>query len=251
MIQFFERFFFFLIYIRFSKYTIMEGSHFAIKNWSEDDKPREKLMLKGKDALSDAELLAILIGSGSRNESAVALSQRILADAGNLNSLGKMSISQLMQFKGIGEAKAITIISALELGKRQRMEDTLKLKKITSSKVVFEIMQPIIGELPHEEFWVIFLDNSNKIISKAQLSKGGITGTVVDIRLILNLALEKRATGLILCHNHPSGNLNPSDADKQITNKIKIGGEIVDVKILDHIIITETKYYSFVDEGIF
>ena len=229
----------------------METTNFPIKNWSEDDKPREKLMLKGKDVLSDAELLAILIGSGNRNESAVALSQRILAAAGNLNSLGKMSISQLMQFKGIGEAKAITIIAALELVRRQKTEDALKLKKITSSKVVFEIMQPIIGELPHEEFWVLFLNNSSKVISKSQLSKGGITGTVVDIRLVFKLALENGATGLILCHNHPSGNFNPSDADKQITNKIKIGGEILDVKILDHLIITETKYYSFVDEGIF
>ncbi|MCD9575180.1 RadC family protein [Flavobacterium soyae] len=229
----------------------MEGSHFAIKNWSEDDKPREKLMLKGKDALSDAELMAILIGSGSRNESAVALSQRILANAGNLNSLGKVSISQLMQFKGIGEAKAITIIAALELGRRRRVEDTVELSKIISSKNAFEIMQPIIGELSHEEFWVLFLNNSNKVISKSQLSKGGIAGTVVDIRLVFKLALENGATGLILCHNHPSGNLKPSDADKQITKKIKTAGEILDVKILDHLIITETKYYSFVDEGIF
>lgn len=251
MIQFFERFFLFLIYIRLLKYIIMEGSHFAIKNWSEDDKPREKLMLKGKDALSDAELMAILIGSGSRNESAVALSQRILANAGNLNSLGKMSISQLMQFKGIGEAKAITIIAALELGRRRRAEDTVELSKIISSKNAFEIMQPIIGELSHEEFWVLFLNNSNKVISKSQLSKGGIAGTVVDIRLVFKLALENGATGLILCHNHPSGNLKPSDADKQITKKIKTAGEILDVKILDHLIITETKYYSFVDEGIF
>ncbi|KRB57218.1 DNA repair protein RadC [Flavobacterium sp. Root186] len=229
----------------------METINFPIKNWSEDDKPREKLMLKGKDALSDAELMAILIGSGSRNESAVALSKRILAGAGNLNSLGKMSISQLMQFKGIGEAKAITIIAALELGRRRRAEDTVELSKIISSKNAFEIMQPIIGELSHEEFWVLFLNNSNKVISKSQLSKGGIAGTIVDIRLVFKLALENGATGLILCHNHPSGNLKPSDADKQITKKIKTAGEILDVKILDHLIITETKYYSFVDEGIF
>jgi len=229
----------------------MEVSHFAIKDWSEDDKPREKLMLKGKDTLSDAELLAILIGSGSRNESAVALSQRILATAKNLNTLGKMSISQLMQFKGIGEAKAITIVAALELGRRQRSEDAVKIKKITSSKAVFEIMQPIIGELPHEEFWVLFLNNSNKVIYKSQLSKGGIAGTVVDMRLVFKLALENGATGLILCHNHPSGELNPSGADKQITQKIKTAGEILDVKVLDHLIITESKYYSFVDEGIF
>lgn len=229
----------------------MKGDHFAIRDWSDDDKPREKLMLKGREALSDAELLAILIGSGSRNESAVALSQRILASAKNLNALGKMTISQLMQFRGIGEAKAVSIVAALELGRRQRAEDVLKLKKITSSKAVFETMQPIIGELPHEEFWVLFLNNSNKVISKAQLSKGGIAGTIVDTRLIFKLALENGATGLILCHNHPSGELNPSIADKQITRKIKTAGEILDVKILDHLIITETNYYSFVDEGIF
>jgi DNA repair protein RadC len=230
----------------------MEATHFPITNWSEDDRPREKLMLKGKEALSNAELIAILIGSGSRNESAVALSKRILASVDNLNMLGKMSISQLMNFKGIGEAKAITIVSALELGRRQRSEDALQFKnKITSSKVVFEIMQPIIGELPHEEFWVLFLNNSNKVISKSQLSKGGITGTIVDVRLVFKLALESGATGLILCHNHPSGNLNPSDADKEITMKLKLAGDSLDVKVLDHLIITETKYYSFVDEVIF
>ena len=229
----------------------MEATHFPITNWSEDDRPREKLMLKGKSALSDAELIAILIGSGSRNESAVDLSKRILASADNLNVLGKMSISQLMNFKGIGEAKAITIISALELGRRRRAEDVVELVKITSSKRVFEIMQPIIGELPHEEFWVLFLNNSNKVISKSQLSKGGMTGTIVDVRLVFKLALESGATALILCHNHPSGNLQPSDADRKITKKIKLAGDSLDVKVLDHLIITETKYYSFVDEGIF
>jgi len=229
----------------------MEKSNFPITDWSEDDKPREKLMLKGKEALSDAELIAILIGSGSRNESAVSLSKRILSSAGNLNALGKLSISSLMQFKGVGEAKAISIVAALELGRRQRSEDALIFKKISSSKAVFEIMQPIIGELPHEEFWVLFLNNSNSVISKSQLSKGGITGTVVDVRLVFKLAMENGATALILCHNHPSGNLTPSEADKQITKKIKQAGESLDVKVLDHLIITESKYYSFVDEGIF
>lgn len=229
----------------------MEKSHFPITNWSEDDRPREKLMLKGKSALSDAELIAILIGSGSRNESAVELSKRILASADSLNTLGKMSIAQLMNFKGIGEAKAIAIIAALELGRRRRAEEASELVKITSSKLVFEIMQPIIGELIHEEFWVLFLNNSNKVLSKTQLSKGGITGTIVDVRLVFKLALEMGATSLILCHNHPSGNLQPSEADKQITQKIKLAGESLDVKILDHLIITESKYYSFVDEGIF
>ena len=229
----------------------MEATHFPITNWSEDDRPREKLMLKGKEALSNAELIAILIGSGSRNESAVNLSKRILAATDSLNALGKMSIPQLINFKGIGEAKAIAIIAALELGRRRRAEDSVELVKITSSKIAFEIMQPIIGELSHEEFWVIFLNNSNKVISKAQLSKGGITGTIVDVRLVYKLALENGATGLILCHNHPSGNSKPSEADKEITMKLKLAGDSLDVKVLDHLIITETKYYSFVDEGIF
>lgn len=229
----------------------MDAVYSPISDWSLEDRPREKLMLKGKEALSNAELIAILIGSGSRNESAVDLSKRILLSAENLNALGKMSILQFTKFKGIGEAKAITIMAALELGRRRRSEDASKLGKITSSKIVFEMMQPIIGELSHEEFWVLFLNNSNKVISKSQLSKGGITGTIVDVRLVFKLALESGATSLILCHNHPSGNLQPSDADKQITKKLKVAGDSLDVKILDHLIITETKYYSFVDEGIF
>ncbi|UFH46746.1 DNA repair protein RadC [Flavobacterium galactosidilyticum] len=229
-----------------------ENSFFPITNWSEDDKPREKLMLKGKSALSDAELIAILIGSGSRNESAVDLSKRILASVdNNLNALGKLSITQLMTFKGIGEAKAISIIAAMELGRRRRSEDALELKKVTSSKVIFEIMQPIIGELPHEEFWIIYLNNSNKVISKSQLSKGGITGTLVDVRIVFKTALEMGATALILCHNHPSGTLVPSEADKQITRKLKLAGESLEIKVLDHLIVTEASYYSFADEGIF
>ncbi|MFV8355291.1 RadC family protein [Flavobacterium sp. XS1P32] len=229
-----------------------ENSFFPITNWSEDDKPREKLMLKGKSVLSDAELIAILIGSGSRNESAVDLSKRILASVdNNLNALGKVSLSQLIQFKGIGEAKAISIIAALELGRRRRAEEVVELKKVTSSKIIFEIMQPIIGELPHEEFWIIYLNNSNKVISKAQLSKGGITGTLVDVRIVFKTALEMGATGLILCHNHPSGTLIPSDADKQITKKLKLAGDSLEIKVLDHLIVTETSYFSFVDEGIF
>ncbi|WP_348810407.1 RadC family protein [Flavobacterium maritimum] len=230
----------------------MEQNNFPITNWSEDDKPREKLMLKGKSALSDAELIAILIGSGNRNESAVDLSKRILGSVdNNLNALGKLSISQLMNFKGIGEAKAISIIAAMELGRRRRAEDAVELTKITSSKVVFEIMQPIIGELSHEEFWILYLNNSNKVISKSQLSKGGITGTLVDVRLVFKTALEMGATSLILCHNHPSGALTPSDADKQITRKVKMAGESLEIKVLDHLIVTENHYFSFVDEGIF
>ncbi|SDW66005.1 RadC family protein [Flavobacterium degerlachei] len=230
----------------------VEQNNFPITHWSEDDKPREKLMLKGKSALSDAELIAILIGSGSRNESAVELSKRILKSVNNnLNALGKLTISRLMEFKGIGEAKAISIIAALELGRRRRTEDALELVKITSSKAIFELMQPVIGELAHEEFWIVYLNNSNKVLSKSQLSKGGITGTLVDVRLVFKNALEIGATALILCHNHPSGTLIPSDADKQITKKLKIAGDSLEIKVLDHLIVTETSYYSFVDEGIF
>lgn len=226
--------------------------NFPITNWSEDDKPREKLMLKGKGVLSDAELIAILIGSGNRNESAVDLSKRILGSIdNNLNALGKLTIPQLINFKGIGEAKAISIIAAMELGRRRRTEEVVELIKITSSQTIFQIMQPIIGELPHEEFWIIYLNNSNKVISKSQLSKGGITGTLVDTRLVFKVAIEIGATSLILCHNHPSGTIMPSDADKLITKKLKLAGDSLDVKVLDHLIITETKYYSFVDEGIF
>lgn len=226
--------------------------NFSIKQWAEDDKPREKLMLKGKQALSDAELIAILIGSGSRNESAVSLSKRILASVdNNLNALGKLSLKQLMEFKGIGEAKAISIAAALELGRRRRVEETVELKKISSSKAVFEIMQPLIGELPHEEFWVLYLNNSNKVIHKSQLSKGGIAGTVVDIRLVFKMALEQNAVGLVLCHNHPSGKLEASNSDKEITQKIKLAGEQLEIRVLDHIIITEKGYLSFQDEGIF
>ena len=223
-----------------------------ISQWAEDDRPREKFLLKGKSTLSDSELLAILIGSGSRNESAVQLCQRILASTNNnLNQLGKLSIAQLTQFKGIGEAKAITIAAALELGRRRRSEEAVEFTKITSSKAVFEIMQPIIGELPHEEFWVLYLNNSNKVIYKSQLSKGGITGTIVDIRLIFKTVFENNATAIILTHNHPSGKLMASEQDIQVTKKIKLAAQQLDVNLLDHIIVTENGFYSFNDEGIF
>ncbi len=223
----------------------------SIKYWAEDDRPREKLLLKGKSALSDAELIAILIGSGSRNESAVTLAKRILASIdNNLNKLGKLLVSDLIKFKGIGDAKAISIITALELGRRRRLEEALELTKITSSLAVYNMMQPLIGELQHEEFWVIYLNNSNKVIYKEQLSKGGLTGTLVDVRLVYKKAIEIYATALILCHNHPSGKLQASQADKSITSKLKQAGETLDIKVLDHIIITENAYFSFADENI-
>ncbi|MDT0295538.1 DNA repair protein RadC [Mesonia ostreae] len=224
---------------------------FSIKQWAEGDRPREKLVLKGKTALSDAELIAILIGSGNRGESAVQLSKRILqASENNLNQLGKASVKQLMKFKGIGEAKAISIVAALELGRRRRGEEALQRKKVTSSDSVYEVMQPIIGDLDHEEFWILYLNNSNKILQKLQLSKGGITGTIVDVRLAFKNALEIGATAVILAHNHPSGTLQPSTADKQLTQKLKIAGESLDIKVLDHLIVTQKSYFSFANEGL-
>lgn len=223
----------------------------TIKDWSEEDQPREKLLNKGERALSDAELVAILIGSGSRNESAVALSQRILKSVdNNLQALGKLSLSQLMEFKGIGQAKAITIAAAMELGRRRKDEEPKRLRQITSSQSVFQLMQPLLGELPHEEFWIIYMNNSNKVIRKEQLSKGSITGTLVDVRLVYKTALEIFATSIILCHNHPSGKLAPSTADRELTRKLKDAGECLDVKVLDHVIVTQQGYYSFADEGI-
>lgn len=224
---------------------------FSIKNWSEDDRPREKLLLKGRAALSDAELIAILISSGNLEESAVDLSKRILAKANNnLNQLGKLTINQLTEFKGIGEAKAITIAAAMELGRRRRAEEAVKLNKISSSRDVFELMQPILGDLPHEEFWILYLNNSNKITHKEQSSKGGITGTLVDVRLVLKKALEVGATAIILVHNHPSGTLIASEPDKMLTRKLKAGAESLDIKVLDHLIITEKAYFSFADENL-
>lgn len=228
-----------------------ESKSLPIKSWAEDDRPREKLLLKGKEALSDAELIAILLGSGSRNESAVDLSKRVLNSIeNNLNALGKLTVVDLQKFKGIGEAKAISIITALELGRRRRLEEALEVSEIKSSKNVFEIMQPLIGELQHEEFWIIYLNNSNKVLQKEQLSKGGLAGTLVDVRLVFKKGLDLFATAIILCHNHPSGKLQPSIADKSITAKLKLAGETLDIKVLDHLIITENTYFSFADENI-
>ncbi len=221
---------------------------FSIKNWSEDDKPREKLLLKGRRALTDAELVAILIGSGTTEESAVALSRRILASVNHqLGPLGKLTVSQLMQFKGIGKAKAVTIAAALELGRRRRLEQAAEIPRVSSSRDVFEYLQPLIGELPHEEFWILYLNNANRVLHSESLSKGGITGTLVDVRLVMKQALAVGAVALILAHNHPSGTLKPSAADRQITNKLKAAAGALDVKILDHLIITERDYYSFAD----
>ena len=208
-------------------------------------------MQKGRSVLSDAELIAILIGSGSRNESAVELSKRILASANNnLNELGRLGVKQLMQFKGIGEAKAVTIAAALEIGRRRRGEEAQKITKITSSKSVFELLQPIMGELEHEEFWILFLNNSNKVLHKAQMSKGGITGTLVDVRLVMKQALELGAVAIILAHNHPSGVAEPSRADKQITDRLVQALALVDIRVLDHMVVGDAEVVSFAERGL-
>jgi DNA repair protein RadC len=229
----------------------MSPKSFSIKNWSQDDRPREKLRDKGARSLSDAELVAILIGSGSVQESAVDLSKRILASVDhNLQKLGKLSNAQLMTFNGIGEAKAIKIAAAMEISYRRRETNQNKLDKIKTSSSVFEIMNPLLGHLSHEEFWVLFLNNSSKILAKTQMSKGGMTGTIVDVRIVMKQALEYSATAIILVHNHPSGALQPSKSDRILTEKFKLAAESLDIKVLDHIIVTEKDYFSFADESL-
>jgi DNA repair protein RadC len=222
-----------------------------IKDWAEEDRPREKLLKNGSRSLTDAELIAILIGSGNTEETAVELSKRILSTSGNnLNELGRKSIDYLQSFKGIGEAKAITIVAALELGKRRKEAEVFSKKTITVSNDAFQYFLPLLGDLNHEEFWVLLLDRGNKIQDSFRISQGGISGTVIDVRIILKPALEKQSSNIILCHNHPSGTLQPSQADRQITTKIKDAAKLMDISVLDHIIIGQNKYFSFADEGI-
>lgn len=223
----------------------------SIKELSDDDKPREKLLLKGRSSLSDAELLAILIGSGSREESAIALCQRILnGTKNNLNQLAKLSVKELMVYKEIGEAKAISIVAALELGRRRKSSDKIDQIAIQSSSQAYEELRSVLEDLPHEEFWVVLLNRANKVITKQLIGRGGISSTSADIRIILKLALDHLATGVILAHNHPSGNLNPSLADKQLTNKVKEASLLLDIQVLDHLIIGNNEYLSFMDEGL-
>ncbi len=223
----------------------------SIKNWAADDRPREKLLTKGIESLSNAELTAILIGSGNRNESAVGLMKRILADnKNNLNELAKLSINDLQKYKGIGEAKAISIVAALELGKRRNISEITERKQIKSSKDIFKIFGQKLGDLPYEEFWLLMLNRANKIIEMKRISSGGVSGTVTDIKIILKTALEKTASGIIVCHNHPSGNVKPSNADINLTKKLKSACEFLDISFLDHLIVSYKKYYSFADEEI-
>lgn len=226
-------------------------SRLPIKSWAEEDRPREKLLLKGKHTLSDAELLAILLGSGIAGESAVDLARRILSEySNNLGILCKMNVSELKKFKGIGEAKAVTIVAALELGRRRKDIKETASQKLTSSREAVNIMQPLLGDLFHEEFWVIFLNRANNIITKQQISIGGMSGTVADPRMIFKAALDQKAVSIILCHNHPSGNNQPSAADIQLTKNISEAGKVLEINVLDHIIVTQNGFYSFADEGL-
>ncbi len=223
-----------------------------ITTWAEADRPREKMLLRGKQNLSDAELLAIILGSGSREETAVSLAQRILQSVdNNLDQLGKRSIPDLIKgFKGVGEAKAIAITAAMELGRRRQLTDIKDKPKIISSKDAYNVIAPILMDLPHEEFWVIVMNRANRVLSREQISSGGTTGTVVDAKILFKRALgHEKVTSVILSHNHPSGNLMPSTSDIELTKKLKSAGKLLDIDVLDHLIIGERGYYSFADEG--
>ncbi len=227
------------------------NENITIKSLAEEDRPREKLMLKGRSALTDAELIAILIGSGNTKETAVQLSQRILASVNhNLNELGKLTINDLTKFKGIGEAKAISIIAAAELGRRRKESDINQKTKIKSSNDAFQELLPDLSDLAHEEFWILLLNRANEVLAKINVSKGGTTGTVVDGKIIMKHAIEMpRCCGIVLAHNHPSGNLRPSEADIKITHKLREIAAFIDINLVDHIIVGENAYYSFADEG--
>ena len=223
----------------------------TIKSWAEEDRPREKLLVHGRRSLSDAELIAILIGSGNRQESAVELSKRILLSHSNdLDRLAKLSVQDLSKFNGIGEAKAIAIIAALELGRRKNDSCIPDKVQVGNSRDVYKALLPMFSDLTHEEFWIVLLNRANKITSKHLISKGGQAGTVADPKIIFNTVLQYQAASVILAHNHPSGNLKPSSADISLTNKLVAAGKLLDVSVLDHLIITDKDYYSFADEGL-
>lgn len=223
----------------------------ALKDWPTEDKPREKLIANGSTFLTNAELLSILLGSGSHEKTALDLSKEILSKADNkLHGLLPMSRNELLKFKGVGEAKAVTILAAIELGRRMRSKPIDEKYAVHESHSAYQILHPKIGHLPHEEFWILYLNNSNTLICSELLSKGGITGTLVDVRLVLKKALEYGAVGLIVAHNHPSDQLKPSKADIDLTQKITKAARSIDIKLLDHLIITETSYFSFADENL-
>ena len=222
----------------------------SIKSWSVNDRPREKFIQKGKETLSDTELIAILIRSGTRDRSALVVARDIMLLANdNLSSLAKMNINDFISVKGIGNTKAITLMAALELGRRRRLSEAEQRAVVSSSKDAYDLMKPLLEDLELEQFWVLYLNNANKVLAKLNLSIGGITATLVDVRLLLKRALELNSTGLILCHNHPSGTLRASEADCKLTEKVKVSAKLMDIQLLDHIIVTDQSYFSFADEG--
>lgn len=223
----------------------------TINQWAEEDRPREKMMLKGAEALSDAELLAILIGSGNTEESAVSLMQRVLSTCGNdLNQLGKWEVQDFSSFKGFGPAKSITIMAALELGKRRRLQERPERAVIRSSRDIHDIFYPLLCDLAQEEFWVLLMNQAACVIDKARISRGGIDQTTADVRSILREALLQRATQIALIHNHPSGNPRPSPEDQRLTELVRKASQTMNIRLTDHVIITDWKYYSFTDEGL-
>jgi DNA repair protein RadC len=229
----------------------MQEQNYSIKQWAKDDRPREKLLLKGAETLSDSELLAILIGNGTRSKTAIDLAKEILVlGKNNLPELGKLTVKELMKIKGIGEAKAITIVAALEIGRRRQAMNYREKAIMTSSNDVANYLQSLLKDYRHEVFAVLFLNRANKINHFQIVSEGGITGTVADPRIILKKALEEDAVSMILCHNHPSGSLKPSSADVELTRKIKEAAKFFDIKVMDHLIVSDAGYYSFSDEGI-
>ncbi|MBP7496809.1 MAG: DNA repair protein RadC [Bacteroidales bacterium] len=229
-----------------------KDSNRTIKQWAEEDRPREKFLDKGRTVLSNAELLAILIRTGTKNATAIDIAKTVLTKAhNNLIELSRFEINDFKLIKGIGRDKAITILAALELGKRRREEEALDRKRVRSSKDVFEYMQSSLTDLNYEEFWILMLNRGNKVIDKRSVSSGGLTGTIADPRIIFKMAIENNASYIILCHNHPSGNVEPSEADLSLTKKLKAAGEILDIAVMDHIIFGDDKYYSFKDQGIF
>ena len=221
----------------------------SVKDWSPEDQPREKLLYKGVNSLSSAELLAIILGSGSREESVVDLSHRILQSVNNnINQLGKLSVKQLMQFNGIGEAKAISIVAALELGKRRKAEEIRSRERILFSEDIYEYFHPLLCDLYYEEFWVLFLNRASKVIDKLKISQGGVSSTIVDAKIIYREALFRLATSVALCHNHPSGNPSPSEEDDSITAQLRRGLKFLDMELKDHVIICDGKFYSYADK---
>lgn len=228
-----------------------ELTYVSVKNWAVEDRPREKLMMKGASALSDSELLAILIGSGTKEQSAVEVCKHILISADNdLNKLARYTVSDLTKTKGIGPAKAITIIAALELGRRRKNTGEKEIKKISSSRDAYQALYPCLSDLNHEEIWVLLLNRSNKIEKTMRISEGGISSTVLDVRKILREALNLRASGIILAHNHPTNNCLPSEQDLRITAKLKDAAKLMDINLLDHLILCGDRYYSFADENV-